>query len=50
MPVWDMLFGTYANPARSDEVRVGFEPERMRRWLAMAAFVDVNHSKGREKL
>jgi sterol desaturase/sphingolipid hydroxylase (fatty acid hydroxylase superfamily) len=50
MPVWDMLFGTYENPARADDVRVGFEPERMKRWLAMVAFVDVNETKGREKL
>jgi len=50
MPVWDMLFGTYANPARADDVRVGFEPDRMRRWVAMMAFVDVNDTEGREKL
>src|SRR5512139_1512079 len=35
MPVWDMLFGTYENPVRSDAIRVGFEPERSRRWIAM---------------
>lgn len=50
MPLWDMLFGTYANPARSDDIRVGFEPERMKRWVAMLLFVDVNQTKGREKL
>jgi sterol desaturase/sphingolipid hydroxylase (fatty acid hydroxylase superfamily) len=50
MPIWDMLFGTYQNPPRSDEVRVGFEPERSRRWLAMLAFVDVNQAQGRERL
>jgi hypothetical protein len=31
-------------------VRVGFEPERMKRWVAMLLFVDVNETKGREKL
>ena len=50
MPVWDMLFGTYANPARSDDVRVGFAEGRSRRWLAMLVFVDVNQAQGRERL
>ncbi|MBS1239879.1 MAG: sterol desaturase family protein, partial [Proteobacteria bacterium] len=50
MPVWDMLFGTYANPARSDDIRVGFEEGRGRRWVAMFLFVDVNQAKGRERL
>lgn len=50
MPVWDMLFGTYHNPESADAVRVGFEPERMKRWVAMLLFVDVNETKGREKL
>lgn len=50
MPVWDMLFGTYANPARADDIRVGFEPERSRRWLAMLAMLDVNDTQGRAKL
>jgi sterol desaturase/sphingolipid hydroxylase (fatty acid hydroxylase superfamily) len=50
MPVWDMLFGTYANPARADDVRVGFEPERMRRWVAMVLMVDVSSDQGRERL
>ena len=50
MPVWDMLFGTYRNPARADDVRVGFESERMKRWFAMALFVDVNQAQGRERL
>ena len=49
MPVWDMLFGTYANPLRAD-VTVGFAPEAMRRWLAMIAFVDVNKGSGRDRL
>ena len=50
MPVWDMLFGTYANPARADDVQVGFEPERMRRWVAMMLMVDVSSDQGRERL
>jgi sterol desaturase/sphingolipid hydroxylase (fatty acid hydroxylase superfamily) len=50
MPVWDMLFGTYENPAHSDDVRVGFEAGRARRWLAMLAFVDVNEAQGRKRL
>lgn len=50
MPVWDMLFGTYANPARADDVKVGFEPERMRRWVAMVLMVDVSSDQGRERL
>jgi hypothetical protein len=45
-----MLFGTYENPARSDEVRVGFETGRARRWLAMLVFVDVNQAQGRQRL
>ena len=50
MPVWDMLFGTYANPPRSDDIRTGFESGRGRRWLAMLAMVDVNQTQGRERL
>lgn len=50
MPVWDMLFGTYANPARSDEVRTGFETGRGARWVAMLAMIDVNQATGRERL
>ncbi|WP_219895325.1 sterol desaturase family protein [Aquisediminimonas profunda] len=49
MPIWDMIFGTYANPLRAD-VPVGFAPEAMRRWLAMIAFVDVNKGSGRDRL
>lgn len=41
MPLWDRLFGTYAEPGEG-EVKLGFEPERSRRWLAMLAMVDVN--------
>ena len=50
LPVWDMLFGTYHNPPRADDIRVGFEPERARRWLAMALFVDVNRGEARERI
>ena len=43
MPVWDRLFGTYCEP-RDGPVKLGFEPERARRWLAMLAMVDVNRT------
>jgi len=49
MPVWDMIFGTYANPLRAD-VEVGFAPEAMRRWPAMIACIDVNKGSGRDRL
>jgi sterol desaturase/sphingolipid hydroxylase (fatty acid hydroxylase superfamily) len=41
MPIWDRLFGTYAQPL-DGPVELGFEAGRGRRWLAMLAFVDVN--------
>ncbi len=50
MPIWDMLFGTYANPAHADGIEVGFEPDRTRRWLAMFACIDVNRGAARDKL
>ena len=43
MPVWDRLFGTYAEPVGRPVV-LGFEPGRARRWLAMVAMVDVNQA------
>jgi sterol desaturase/sphingolipid hydroxylase (fatty acid hydroxylase superfamily) len=43
MPVWDRLFGTYAEPVGRTVV-LGFEPGRARRWLAMLAMVDVNQA------
>jgi sterol desaturase/sphingolipid hydroxylase (fatty acid hydroxylase superfamily) len=43
MPIWDRLFGTYGEPV-DRTVRLGFEPERARRWLAMLAMVDVNRT------
>ena len=41
LPLWDMLFGTYRNPARF-EGECGFESPADRRVLAMLAFEDVN--------
>lgn len=49
MPVWDMIFGTFANPFHPN-VEVGFAPEAMRRWLAMIVCVDVNKRTGRDRL
>ncbi|MDL2341008.1 MAG: sterol desaturase family protein [Pseudomonadota bacterium] len=44
MPLWDRLFGTYGEPVERT-VELGFAPGRGRRWLAMAAFVDVNRAE-----
>jgi sterol desaturase/sphingolipid hydroxylase (fatty acid hydroxylase superfamily) len=44
MPIWDRLFRTYAEPV-SGEVKLGFEPERSGRWLAMLAMVDVHRAE-----
>ncbi len=41
LPIWDMLFGTYANPARFDG-ECGFDAERELRALEMLRFVDVH--------
>jgi sterol desaturase/sphingolipid hydroxylase (fatty acid hydroxylase superfamily) len=41
LPVWDMLFGTYRNPATS-KGRCGFDDDRERRVGAMLAFRDVH--------
>ena len=49
LPVWDMIFGTYANP-KTVNTAVGFEPERGRRVLAMIACIDVNKTEGRMKV
>jgi sterol desaturase/sphingolipid hydroxylase (fatty acid hydroxylase superfamily) len=43
MPMWDRLFRTYGEPI-GREVRLGFEPGRGRRWVAMLAMVDVNRT------
>ena len=49
MPVWDMIFGTYAKPV-NPQVEIGFAPEAMRRWPAMIACIDVNKGSGRDRL
>jgi len=49
LPVWDILFGTYANPPTVD-VPVGFEPERGRRFWSMLFCIDVNRSHARAKI
>mgnify|MGYP000862400704 FL=1 len=41
LPLWDWLFGTFANPARFSGA-VGFDAPADRRILAMLAFRDVN--------
>jgi sterol desaturase/sphingolipid hydroxylase (fatty acid hydroxylase superfamily) len=41
LPLWDVLFGTFRNPA-TWEGETGFDPPADRRYLAMLAFVDVN--------
>ena len=41
MPIWDRLFGTYGEPT-GGPVKLGFEPGRSRRWIAMLCMVDVN--------
>ena len=41
LPLWDMLFGTFRNPAKW-EGRCGFGPEREVRLLEMLRGVDVN--------
>lgn len=46
LPVWDMLFGTYANPAQVD-VPVGFAGNRSRRIGSMILCVDVHRGGGR---
>jgi sterol desaturase/sphingolipid hydroxylase (fatty acid hydroxylase superfamily) len=49
MPVWDRLFGTYAEPSGA-HVELGFADGRARRVLAMIACVDVNQTTGRIRL
>ena len=44
MPIWDRVFGTYAEPVGRDVV-LGFETGRAARWLAMLAMVDVNKTE-----
>ena len=48
MPLWDWVFGTYGEPVaelETEPVKLGFEPGRSRRWLAMLAMVDVNRTE-----
>jgi sterol desaturase/sphingolipid hydroxylase (fatty acid hydroxylase superfamily) len=45
LPLWDLVFGTFANPRTiAEDIAVGFEPGRSRRVLAMLFFVDVNRT------
>jgi len=41
LPIWDMLFGTFANP-RKFEAKCGFKDERELKVLEMLRFEDVN--------
>jgi len=41
LPLWDMVFGTYANPPRF-EGEAGFDQPASRRVGAMLAFADVH--------
>ena len=41
LPIWDLLLGTFKNPA-TFEGRCGFESPADRRLGAMLAFADVN--------
>jgi len=41
LPLWDLVFGTFANP-RSFEGRTGFRPQASRRVGAMLLGIDVN--------
>jgi sterol desaturase/sphingolipid hydroxylase (fatty acid hydroxylase superfamily) len=43
LPIWDMLFGTFRNPARF-EGPVGFDRPATDRLAAMLGFVDVNEA------
>src|SRR3954465_4968163 len=49
MPVWDRLFGTYAEPSGA-EVEIGFADGRSRRVLAMIACIGSTRATGRIKL
>ncbi len=44
LPLWDMIFGTFENPARF-EGRCGFAEEREQRLGAMLAFSDVHGAR-----
>lgn len=49
LPIWDMAFGTFANPRHLSDVRAGFEPETGRRVLSMLLFKDVHADRKRER-
>lgn len=42
LPIWDMLFGTFSNPATVDDVECGFDPALEGQVGAMLAFRDVH--------
>jgi sterol desaturase/sphingolipid hydroxylase (fatty acid hydroxylase superfamily) len=44
LPLWDVIFGTYVNPARFDG-EVGFDRPASGRFGAMLAFVDVHGAR-----
>lgn len=46
LPLWDMLFGTFRNPASFDGL-CGFKPEREARLASMLAFQNVNGTYAR---
>jgi sterol desaturase/sphingolipid hydroxylase (fatty acid hydroxylase superfamily) len=46
LPVWDLLFGTFENPAAYGTGDVGFDAPADRRYGAMLAFRDVSDSIG----
>ncbi len=45
-PLWDLLFGTFRNPAEFGKEDVGFAEPADRRWGAMLLFQDVSASTG----
>lgn len=46
LPLWDLLFGTFRNPARFGAGEVGFEAPADGRYGAMLAFRDVSDGVG----
>ncbi len=46
LPIWDMVFGTFRNPAEFGSGEVGFEAPSDGRYLAMLAFQDVSSGVG----
>ncbi len=47
LPLVDLVFGTFHNPRRGEEVECGFEPLREQRFAAMLAGRDVNRPRHR---